>query len=344
MLKLKDEYWQEAKDQLIKIFKEIYYDPLLELFEDEKILYNSSNALLDAINKGFISIKDNVISGKFTIAISKELSKFATFDGRSKTFRVNNTTLIPHDVYMANFIAIDKSKKLYAEMNRRLKYMDADAKERFKKLHFSIDKSADQIEAVLNKEFEKIGIKVNLETSIKEKLKKDYNQNMSLSIVDEKNPGQDWNSEQVERLRSMVEKNALEGLNKKQLLESIQNEFEISKNKAVFLVRQETSLFLSKLSTERYIDAGLDYYMWLNSHDIRTVGNPSGLYPEGNDQHGDHWVMAHKICRFDDPSVYADSIEDAQKGIWKSKASIGADNKHTGESYGCRCVKKALIL
>jgi uncharacterized protein with gpF-like domain len=142
----------------------------------------------------------------------------------------------------------------------------------------------------------------------------------------------------------MVEKNTLEGLNKKQLLESIQNEFEITKAKATFLVRQETSLFLSKLSNERYIDAGLDLYMWLNSHDIRVVGNPSGLYPEPTEGHGDHWIMAHKICRFDDPTVYADSIEDAKKEKWKSKASIGADDKHPGEAFNCRCHKKAIII
>lgn len=346
MLTLKDDYYQDIYKQLLDLFKSVYFDPIIELFPKEntiKSLYNSSNTLIEAINNGKIRIKDNIISGKFNLALSKELSNFAKFDGRSKTFKIKNITMLPSDIKTASFIANERIKRLYAELNKRTQFMSAEMKKRLKSLKFDINKTADQIESYLREDFKKLGITPSLSANVKDKLSKDYNKNMKLSIVDENNPEKDWNNEQVERLRNMVEKSAMEGLNQKQLLEYIQNEFETSKAKALFLSRQETSLFLSTLRDERYKDAGIDLYMWLSSNDLRTVGFPGGLY-KPNDAHGDHYNFSHKICKFSDSSVYADNIDQALKGIWKSRSNIGMDDSSPGRAFGCRCVAKAIVL
>jgi uncharacterized protein with gpF-like domain len=141
------------------------------------------------------------------------------------------------------------------------------------------------------------------------------------------------------------------GYNKNNLIESIQNEFETSKAKAKFLARQETSIFLSDLSADSYMDAGVDLYRWSNSGDNRVSGNPSGKYPikqsdyskASQSGHGNHWRLGGKICKFSDSTVYADSIEDAKKNKWKQRSLIGADSNRCGVGWLCRCVPIPIV-
>ena len=62
--------------------------------------------------------------------------------------------------------------------------------------------------------------------------------------------------------------------------------------------------------------AGVRKYKWKTQGDRRVVGNPSGLYPVGNDEHGDHWSRDGKIFEWDNPP----------------------HDGHPGEAFGCRCV------
>jgi len=341
-MKLQEEYWNYIQAQLLAFFKEIYFNPIFELLQEEKE-NAASSALLSAIRHGRLIYQDGKFSGKLTIQISKELSKFAKFDKRSKTFVVNDPTLMPSDILISSLVANEKSKKLHEEINKRIKDMPANAKEKLKTLNFSIEKTADQVEAYLKKEVNDLGVKYNPSAQIKEKLSKQYNENMALNIVNEGGPG-NWNDEQVTRLRDMIEKNAMQGYNKKNLIESIQNEFEISKSKSIFLARQETSLFLSDLQAERFQDSGIDIYKWSGSRDIRQVGNPSGLYPKGGKGHGNHWILNGKYCKFSDDSVYAVSIEDVKNNKWKSRSNIGAPETRPGIEFLCRCAAIPVVL
>ena len=70
-------------------------------------------------------------------------------------------------------------------------------------------------------------------------------------------------------------------------------------------------------------------FIWKNRKDIRVVGNPSGLYPNGaNKMHNDHWKREGKLYLFRDSEAlkkglikktkdvqYADEIEDGLPGI-----------------------------
>lgn len=311
-MKLKEEYYSEIEKELFQYLKEIYFNPIFELLELP--LYNSTNAVIDAINKCKIVIKDGVISGTFNIAISKELSKFADFDGRSKTFKIKNRSLIPNDIMATAMTANMKSKQMHDEINRRLQYMDSEARERFKSLKFSIDKSADQIESVLNQEYKQLGIIPTMTPTLKQTLIKQYNENMNLSIVDEMNPGQDWNTEQIERLRNMITKSATQGYNKKNLIDMIQSEFETTRNKAKFLARQETSIFLSTFREERFKTSGIKKYTWSTSHDGRV-------------RH-DHKHLDRQVFYYNDPPIV-----DVKTG---RRANPGFD-------YNCRCVSIPII-
>ena len=73
---------------------------------------------------------------------------------------------------------------------------------------------------------------------------------------------------------------------------------------------------------QRVADAvGADKYIWHNMGDLRVVGNPSGLYPVGNEYHGDHWHREGKVF------------------LWSEPPSDG----HPGTAYGCRCVALPLL-
>ena len=69
-------------------------------------------------------------------------------------------------------------------------------------------------------------------------------------------------------------------------------------------------------------------FIWKNRKDIRVVGNPSGLYPNGNKMHNNHWKREGKLYLFRDSAAlkkglikktkdvqYADEIEDGLPGI-----------------------------
>ncbi len=66
-------------------------------------------------------------------------------------------------------------------------------------------------------------------------------------------------------------------------------------------------------------------YRWLTANDER-VRKPT------------HTRLHNKICRWDDDSVYADSIEDARKGKWKSRGAAGMYIGTPGQDIQCRCV------
>lgn len=69
-------------------------------------------------------------------------------------------------------------------------------------------------------------------------------------------------------------------------------------------------------------------FIWRNRKDIRVVGNPEGMYPNGNEMHNNHWQREGRLYLFRDSKAirqglikktkniqYADEIEDGIPGI-----------------------------
>jgi len=336
-----EDLWIDIEKELFQALRDVYFNPIFELLKES--LYNSTNAVISAINSGKIYLQGNDIKGKFNISISKELSKFSTFDSRSKSFKIKNRSDIPNDILTASISASEKAKRLHSEIMIRLDNMSNEAKERFKTMRYSIDKTADDIEIALNREYTDLGLIPNINPVMKEKMIQQYNKNMNLYIVNEDDPKLCWNSEQVERLRDMMSKSITEGYNKKRLIERIEAEFETTRNKAKFLARQETSLFLSDFRDNRYQSSGIRLYKWSTSNDNRVVGNPAGKYPTGSAGHENHYVLQGKICTYDDDTIYADSVQEAKAGKWKSRSMIGAECQRPGRAFLCRCVPIPII-
>lgn len=69
-------------------------------------------------------------------------------------------------------------------------------------------------------------------------------------------------------------------------------------------------------------------FIWKNRKDVRVVGNPAGMYPNGNEIHNNHWQREGRLYLFRDSKAikqglikktkdvqYADEIEDGIPGI-----------------------------
>lgn len=107
-----------------------------------------------------------------------------------------------------------------------------------------------------------------------------------------------------------------------------------TKNRTKLIARDQIGKLNGQLTKKRQTEAGLEFYRWNTALDERVRGRPGGRWPKGKPS---HWALEGKICRWDDSTIYADSIEDAQAGNWKRRSSIKAEQQHPGEAINCRC-------
>lgn len=100
----------------------------------------------------------------------------------------------------------------------------------------------------------------------------------------------------------------------------------ITKERARFIARQQTSVINAAVNQTRQQAVGIEEYFWSSSRDLRTVGNPNGLYRDGSKGHGDHWARDYrnnngKAYRWDEPF----------------------DDGLPGQAFNCRCTAIARI-
>lgn len=112
-------------------------------------------------------------------------------------------------------------------------------------------------------------------------------------------------------------------------IKGISSNFGKLENRVKMIARNETATINGNLTKARYENIGIDLYEWSTSGDeaVRTS----------------HRVLDKKICKYSDPTVYADSIEDANNGKWKSRSSIGGYIGNPQNDFNCRCVGIAII-
>lgn len=101
------------------------------------------------------------------------------------------------------------------------------------------------------------------------------------------------------------------------------------KNRVKLIARNEASNINATLNKRRQEALGIELYEWSGSLDERERKN--------------HRAMESKICKWSDPTVYADSIEAATTGKWKKRSSIGGVELHPGHDYNCRCAAIGVI-
>jgi len=333
MLTLKESYYKPVEKDLNYYFYKFYWEEIFKILEeDKKTILNSNSYLITAIRTGKIFYKNGLFSGSFNSRVSRELSKFAKYNGRTKRWE----GLAPPDVLAASTVANSKGETLNKKIKWAVDRIPARVEAEVNKLKYSVSKPLEEMSKEADKTLSSIGVTAEMTPELSQRLTDNYTNNQNINITN-------WTEIEITRLRDVIEQNVLSGYNRKELQELIEVEYGVSQAKAKFLARQETSLFLAEVRDERYVSAGLEFYKWSTSNDIRVVGNPSGKYPMPTKDHGNHYLMQGKICKFSDASVYAENIEAARAGKWKSRSVINADSNHPGQAFGCRCTSIPVV-
>lgn len=304
---LKPAYYTDVERQLGRFFYEILYAPLLEAIgrvtvQETEVRNAPDDPLKAAIRSGRIQYAAGVFTGEFNAAISKALRRLgATFNARSKTYVIEPGRL------PAWIMTEAASYRMKAEgTHQALLRMLDDTTEQLERIiqehPINPDKSIEEIASGFKHAAEALKVSPRLTPEAQAQLRKAYTDNMKLWI-------DKFSREEITALRQRVELNALQGYRFDHLISSIKNRYGVSQNKAAFLARQETSLFLAKFREKRFLDAGVRQYRWSTAHDSRV-------------RH-DHRRLNGNIYSYDDPPIV--DLETSRRG-------------NPGQDYNCRCV------
>ncbi len=302
------------KDSLSEsIFKEIdyyffdlIYRPILEILQEEfDIRLNAKSSLSAALEAGRVRYADGYFTGMFNASVSRELRALgATFDKTKSAFKLPLSMM---DVQLRSLVSIAKQKEETVMKGIQKTIDDMDTNKALIGTKLPFDKKLEPVFKDLNEQFKntvtvELGIEPELPLRFRKKLSEQYTDNINLYI-------KNWSDEAIARLRQKVNENFIYGYRADTLLATIKSEYDVSKRKARFLARQETSLLVSAYRQTRYQDAGIDGYRWSSSHDSRV--------------RPDHAKLSGRIFTWDTPPI--------------TDSTTGARN-HPGQDFNCRCV------
>jgi SPP1 gp7 family putative phage head morphogenesis protein len=295
--------------EIFDILKKDLLQPLLdELEKNQKIYYNGLIHIKSALKSGKIGLNKGIVKGSFNSSIIKEFNELGfKFDKRIKGFRVDINKLpvtLQLEVGRSNLA----SKRLAESLLTKLDSVNIDETINNIDLNNKYLDILNNIDNVLIKDVAKVmGITITPNITQKEVIAKEFINNMQLFI-------KDFTENEIVKLRKKVEANVFEGIRAETLRDDIKKEFEVSKNKANFLAKQEISLLTSKYKETKYRELGIIKYRWSTSRDGRV--------------REDHRELNNKVFSFNNPP-----IENKEKG---SRAN-------PGEAFGCRCVAIPII-
>lgn len=314
---LKDNYWTDVEAQLKTVFYDILFSPIIKVIQkvspqakDSIEMLNSGGNyfyIVTAIRSGRIQYTQGIFSGEFSINISKDLKAMgATFDSRSKVYRLD-VGLVP-DVIRAEATSY-QSKAKYAndEIRRILDEVQKNLDRIVNEKNIDAAPTIRAIEKGWKNSAKILEVQPKLDEKAKVRLAQNYNNNLKLYI-------QKFSAESITSLRETVEANAMEGFRFDKLTEQIRHRYGVTANKARFLARQETSLFMSKYRQERFTQSGVKRYEWSTANDERVRDS--------------HKRLNRRVFFYSDPPI--------------TDRSTGAKN-NPGEDFNCRCVDKPIL-
>lgn len=303
MLRMQESYYKPIEDDINIFFYDTYWKEIFDVLDSPYFRLNAINPLITAIRNGTIKYSNGIFTGIFNMKISAELEKFAKYDGRIRVWK----GVPPSAVSATAAVANDKAKKLNETISRLIDGIPQKIESAIESLKYSIDAPLFSMNAQADRDLSTLGISVDVTPELSKNIADDYTNNLNLNIVN-------WQPEETARLRDMIEKNVLSGYNRNELISMIQSEYEVSKNKAKFWARNETSLLTAKIRDTRYQDAGIKKYKWSSSQDVRV-----------RDWHKE---LNGKVFLYSSPPVI--DRKTGQRG-------------NPGETYNCRCTAIPLL-
>lgn len=292
----------------MRIQNELVFIPLAQAIKvPVKEIRNEKSGLLAAIRSGQVWYQDGVFSGSFNAKISRELKESgATFERENNTWRIDPRNVSPN-ITIAQTNAEMNYKAVQAKVIQTLDNINVESINKISDIPDKYVNTIDWMEGDFQKTIRSIAIPPKLTDAQRGIIAAEWGQNLDKYV-------KDWTEQNILKLRQEVQTNAFDGRRSQEMVKHLQANYGVTKRKAEFLARQETSLLMSKFRETRYRDMGANTYRWAGSMDAR--------------ERPDHKALEGKVFDWTSPPVV-----DQRTGR----------RGHPGEDYGCRCVAVALF-
>ena len=240
----------------MKIFRQEIYLPLLREAElSSKLLKNSLDDLLEAIQSRRIYYSKGSFRGRFNSTLTRELRDLgAQWDSKQGSWRIP-LSKIPMRVKMSISLSEARLDSTMEKIQRKIeKIVPAEIAEKVS-LEKHFDTTLWKSEQEFQKNVRNITVAPKVTPEERSRIAKEYTNNVQLYI-------RDFTEKETEELRKNVIKATFSGERYENMIGAIKQSYGVSQRKAKFLARQESSLMVTKYTQARYESAGSTEYDW----------------------------------------------------------------------------------
>lgn len=291
-------------------FKNLIFIPLIrDAKVPESLLNAPESAVIRAIKSGKINFSNGQFLGKFNATLSKELREMgAKWDRKTESYKILKSRL-SEEVVQAINVSEFRFTEAADRINRTLNQINPTSVADSVKLQDIFESTIWKVEKEFEKSIQNLTIAPKMTQDQAERISLEYTNNLRLYI-------KDWTQEEIVNLRNQMQKHIFRGYRYDAMVDLIQKRYDVSKGKAKFLARQETSLLMTKYKQTRYEAAGVNEYIWgcvagSKNHPVRPM----------------HEALKGKKFRWDSPPVTD------HKG----------NRNNPGQDYGCRCFARPIV-
>lgn len=304
------EDYEAIEAHIATLWKKEMYEPLLSVInESPKVLKNSLDDLISAIDSGRINFYRGHFRGRFNSTVSRELKKIgAKWDRTQGSWKIPLSSL-PIEIKEAINVSQNKFQRKVDSVLQKLQQIMPEKIADKLQVQQLFDSTLWKAEGKIKQGLKGITVEPRWTSDRREAMARDYEKNMKLYI-------QDWTQKEIVNLRQRMQKHALSGMRYEDMVDTIKKSYGVSHNKAKFLARQETSLLMARFKQERYAEAGVDEYIW-----GCVVGSPNHpVRPM-------HKKLDGKRFKFNNPPVTDEN----------------GNRNNPGQDYNCRCYPRPVV-
>lgn len=309
-IKESTEDYEAIEKHIATLFKKELYEPLLSsIGESQNVLKNSRDDLISAIESGQITFYRGHFKGRFNAAVSRELRKVgAKWDRTQGSWKILLSSL-PLEVRGSIEASEHRMKKKLELIDKKLSQILPEQIADKLQVQQLFDSALWKTEKKVSETLKKITVEPKFSKEQREKVASEYENNTKLYI-------QKWTEEEIVKLRKRMQKHAVSGGRYEDMISTIQKSYGVSHGKAKFLARQETGLLMAKFKEARYLDAGVDEYIWgcvagSKNHPVRPM----------------HKRLEGKKFKWNNPPITD------EKG----------NRNNPGCDYNCRCFARPIV-
>lgn len=302
--------YEKIEARIKSAFKEVLYEPLIR--ELNLATTPAATKLLEAIQTGRVTFSRGTFRGRFNASVTKELRGLgAEFDLKTGTFKLLQREL-PYELRTAVAASESRFQERLARIDRKISQNLPEEIAGSIKVTELFDSTLYKVDRDFKKTLSHITVPPDLTPERRKRIAEEWQENLDIWI-------KDFAVEEILKLRKAIQKSAFAGNRYESMVKSIQRSYGVTESKAKFLARQETGLLMAKFKETRYVDAGVNEYIWKcvagsKNHPVRPR----------------HKSLENKIFRWDNPPITTAPDEPARRN-------------NPGQDFNCRCFAVPIV-